>query len=156
MQITPTRYIVPTGSASTHSGFLVGVRSTGDDTPVHGVCVRRNAELQFRRVRTKIDAVLETIGTDLKIADTDIICDDSMLAPGYGLPSEETVAAIRYLARKEGILLDPTYSGKTFGLLLGLLKRGEFGASDQVVFLHTGGTPSLFGYPELAEALPAG
>ena len=152
LQITPTRYIVPTGSASTHSGFLIGVRSQGDDAPVHGVCVRRNADLQRKRVRIKIDAVLETIGADLEIADDDIICDDSVLAPGYGLPSDETVAAIKYLARKEGILLDPTYSGKTFALLLGLLRRGDYDAGDHVVFLHTGGTPSLFGYPELVEA----
>ena len=151
MQIDPVRYIVPTGSASTHTGFLLGVRSVGSDVPVHGVCVRRNAELQFQRVRAKVDAVLETVGTELEIADADIICDDSTLAPGYGMLNDATVAAIKYLARNEGILLDPTYSGKTFAVLLGMLERGEFGPSDHVVFLHTGGTPSLFGYPELAE-----
>ena len=53
------------------------------------------------------------------------------------------------MARSEGILLDPTYSGKTFSLLLDLLRRGHFGADDHVVFLHTGGAVSLFGYPEL-------
>ena len=74
-----------------------------------------------------------------------------MLAPGYGLFNEATEAAIKYLARREGILLDPTYSGKTFALLLEKLKRGEFGAEDHVVFLHTGGTASLFAYPELVE-----
>ena len=152
LEIDPVRYIVPTGSASTHTGFLLGVRSMGSDVPVHGVCVRRNADLQFQRVRSKVDAVLDTVGTDLKIADADIICDDSMLAPGYGMLNDETVTAIKYLARNEGILLDPTYSGKTFGALLGMLRRGEFGASDHVVFLHTGGTPSLFGYPELVDA----
>ena len=98
------------------------------------------------------DAVIKTVGTDMSIENSDIVCDDAMLAPGYGLLNADTIAAIQYLARREGILLDPTYSGKTFAVLYGLLKRGEFGASDHVVFLHTGGTPSLFGYPELAEA----
>jgi L-cysteate sulfo-lyase len=153
MQIEPARYIVPTGSASTHTGFLLGVRSLGSDVPVHGVCVRRNADLQFQRVRAKVDAVLETIGADLQIADADIICDDSMLAPGYGMLNDDTVTAIKYLARNEGILLDPTYTGKTFAVLLGMLRRGDFAPSDHVVFLHTGGTPSLFGYPELVDAL---
>jgi len=74
-----------------------------------------------------------------------------MLAPGYGLPGSATVAAIRYLARNEGILLDPTYSGKAFAVLLEMLKRGDFKAEDQVVFLHTGGAASLFAYPELVE-----
>jgi 1-aminocyclopropane-1-carboxylate deaminase/D-cysteine desulfhydrase-like pyridoxal-dependent ACC family enzyme len=72
-----------------------------------------------------------------------------MLAPGYGLLNDATVAAISYLARSEGILLDPTYSGKTFAVLLAMLQRGDFSADDDVVFLHTGGAASLFAYPEL-------
>jgi len=150
-QIEPARYIVPTGSASTHSGFLLGVRACGSDAPVHGVCVRRDAESQRQRVARKIKSVIETIGCDVDIPDSDIICDDSQLAPGYGLPNDATVAAIKYLARQEGILLDPTYSGKTFAVLLDMLRRGDFGRDQDVVFLHTGGAVSLFGYPELVE-----
>lgn len=152
MKISPSRFIVPTGSASTHTGFLLGVRYSGSQVPVHGVCVRRGADLQQQRVRSKVDAVIDTVGTDLEISDADIICDDSMLAPGYGLPNETCIEAIKYLARNEGILLDPTYSGKTFARLLAMLKADEFGASEHVVFLHTGGTPSLFGYPELLDS----
>ena len=147
--IEPVRFIVPTGSASTHSGFLLGMRAQGCDVPVHGVCVRRAGDLQAQRVSKKLHAVIDALGVDIDIPDNAIICDDSKLAPGYGLPNEETIAAIRYMARREGILLDPTYSGKTFSLLLDLLRRGEFGKGDHVVFLHTGGAVSLFGYPEL-------
>lgn len=142
-------FIVPSGSASTHTGFLLGIRAGGCAATVHGVCVRRDATSQRRRVATKLQAVIDVIGTDVEIPDDDIICDDSMLAPGYGLPNEATVDAIKYLARREGILLDPTYSGKTFAVLLAMLRRGEFAADDQLVFLHTGGTASLFAYPEL-------
>ena len=131
--------------------FHTPMGHVGSDVPVHGICVRRNADLQFQRVRAKVDAVLETVGTDMQIEDADIICDDSTLAPGYGMLNDETVNAIKYLARNEGILLDPTYSGKTFAALLGMLEKGEFGSADHVVFLHTGGTPSLFGYPELVD-----
>ena len=148
-QIEPARFIVPTGSASTHSGFLLGVRARGCDAPVHGVCVRRDANAQQQRVGTKLNSVIDAIGCDVRIAESDIICDDSQLAPGYGLPNDDTVAAIKYMARSEGILLDPTYSGKTFAVLLNLLRQGDFGADEHVVFLHTGGAVSLFGYPEL-------
>ena len=151
MQIEPTSFIVPTGSASTHCGFLYGVRACGNHAPVHGVCVRRDAESQKQRVSTKLKAVTEVIGLDIDIPDSDIICDDSMLAPGYGLPGAATVEAIKYLARREGILLDPTYSGKAFAVLLEMLKRGDFKPDEQVVFLHTGGAASLFAYPELVE-----
>lgn len=151
--IESARFIVPTGSASTHSGFLLGMRARGCNVPVHGVCVRRSSELQVQRVSKKLNSVIGALGADIRIPDSEIICDDSKLAPGYGLPNEDTVAAIKYMARSEGILLDPTYSGKTFSLLLDLLRRGDFGADDHVVFLHTGGAVSLFGYPELvAEA----
>lgn len=151
LQIEPVRFIVPTGSASTHTGFLLGVRACGSATPVHGVCVRRDAQSQSQRVSTKLKSVIAAIGVDISIPKSDIICDDSQLAPGYGLPNDSTIDAISYLARREGILLDPTYSGKTFAALLAMLRQGNYGAEDHVVFLHTGGTVSVFAYPELVE-----
>ena len=151
LAIEPTCFIVPSGSASTHSGFLLGARASGCAAPVYGICVRRDAVSQKQRVGTKLQAVIDVIGADIEIPDTEILCDDSMLAPGYGLPSEATVEAIKYLARREGILLDPTYSGKTFAALLAMLRQGDFKADDNLVFLHTGGAASLFAYPELVE-----
>jgi 1-aminocyclopropane-1-carboxylate deaminase/D-cysteine desulfhydrase-like pyridoxal-dependent ACC family enzyme len=148
-QIEPVRFIVPSGSASTHSGFLLGMRASGCDIPVHGVCVRRGRVSQQQRVGKKIEWVTETIGCDINIPDDEIICDDSQLAPGYGLPNDDTIAAIKHMARSEGILLDPTYTGKVFSVLLDMLRRGDYGADEHVVFLHTGGAVSLFGYPEL-------
>jgi len=150
-RIEPARFIVPSGSASTHSGFLLGLRGGGCEVPVHGICVRRAADLQARRVASKLAAVVEALGCDLRIAAREIICDDSQLAPGYGLPNADTVAAIRYLARSEGILTDPTYSGKTFAALLDMLRRGDIKPGEDVVFLHTGGAVGLFGYPELVD-----
>jgi len=149
--ITPAKIIVPSGSASTHSGFLLGARASGCTAPVHGVCVRRDGASQKQRVITKLNAVIDVLKVDTEIADDEVVCDDSVLAPGYGMPSEGTVDAIHYLARKEGILLDPTYSGKSFALLLRQLRNGDYASADHVIFLHTGGTPSLFGYPELVE-----
>ncbi|HUV21461.1 MAG TPA: pyridoxal-phosphate dependent enzyme, partial [Gammaproteobacteria bacterium] len=119
------------------------------DIPVHGVCVRRDSASQVQRVSKKLNSVIDAIGCAIRIPDSDIICDDSQLAPGYGQPNDATVAAIKYMARNEGILLDPTYSGKTFAALLEMLRRGDFAAAQHVVFLHTGGAVSLFGYPEL-------
>ena len=148
-RIDAARFIVPSGSASTHSGFLVGLRATGCATPVQGVCVRRDAVSQKQRVIAKVRAVIDTLGTEVEIDDDEVLCDDHMLAPGYGLPSAATVEAIEYLARREGILLDPTYTGKTFAWLLASLRNGDYGRGDHLVFLHTGGAPSLFGYPEL-------
>ncbi len=149
LDIQPELYVVPTGSASTHSGFLVGMRALGEKAPIHGICVRRDAVSQHERVRLKSSALIEVLGIDLALSEDDIICDDRFLAPGYGLPGEATKQAIRDLAYHEGILLDPTYTGKTFAGLQDLLASGNFGEDQHVVFLHTGGTVALFGYPEL-------
>ena len=149
MNIKPVRFIVPTGSASTHAGFLLGLRASGCNTPVSGICVRREAQSQQQRVQTKIQSVQELMGLNIDIGLEDIICDDRFLAPGYGLLNAPTSAAIELLARREGILLDPTYSGKAFAALIDCVENESFGGDDHLVFLHTGGAPSLFGYPEL-------
>jgi 1-aminocyclopropane-1-carboxylate deaminase/D-cysteine desulfhydrase-like pyridoxal-dependent ACC family enzyme len=65
-------------------------------------------------------------------------------APGYGVPSGLCRDAITRLARIEGILLDPVYTGKAFGGMLDLIEKGGLGSNEPVIFLHTGGLPALF------------
>ncbi|HEY5646111.1 MAG TPA: pyridoxal-phosphate dependent enzyme, partial [Pseudomonadales bacterium] len=76
--------------------------------------------------------------------------DSAFLGAGYGLPTPETVTAIRQLASLEGLLLDPVYSGKAMSGLLGKIRDGQFDGVSDVVFLHTGGVASL---PVYADAL---
>lgn len=149
LEVTPKRFFVPTGSASTHAGFLLGLLASNCSIPVQGICVRRDGESQKERVLTKMQSVAELMELDINVEANEVICDDRFLAPGYGQPNPATQAAIEMLARREGILLDPTYSGKAFAAVLDALETGELGSDDHIVFLHTGGAPSLFAYPEL-------
>ena len=149
ININPIEIILPTGSASTHAGLLLGLRASGCNILVKGICVRRDAESQQQRVFTKIRSVIKLMGLDIDIGIDEILCDDRFFAPGYGLLNAPTSAAIKKLAGREGILLDPTYSGKAFAALIDSLENGNYGREDHLVFLHTGGTPALFGYPEL-------
>ncbi|HLO13746.1 MAG TPA: pyridoxal-phosphate dependent enzyme, partial [Anaerolineales bacterium] len=66
----------------------------------------------------------------------------------YGIPSPGGQAAIRRLARVEGILLDPVYTGKAFAGLLDLIEKGQLGSNEPIIFLHTGGLPALFAFNE--------
>jgi D-cysteine desulfhydrase len=59
------------------------------------------------------------------------------------------VEAVQLLARTESILLDPVYTGKVMAGLIGLARKGELRASERVLFLHTGGVPSLFAYQQV-------
>ena len=74
-----------------------------------------------------------------------IVCDD-YIGPGYGEPSDGMIEATKLLATKEGILLDPVYSGKGFAGLMGLIKNKKFTKNDNVLFIHTGGAVSLSAY----------
>jgi len=74
---------------------------------------------------------------------------------GYGLPTEGMVEAVKMFARLEGILLDPVYTGKAAAGLVDLVRKGKFACDSNVVFLHTGGSAGLFGYPDAFDFPPA-
>jgi D-cysteine desulfhydrase len=71
------------------------------------------------------------------------------VGPRYGLPSANGIAAIRRMARSEGIILDPIYTGKAFAGLLDLVEKKELGDKEPIIFLHTGGGPGLFAFSEM-------
>ena len=73
---------------------------------------------------------------------------DGYVGPGYGQPTDEMIAAVQMLARLEGILLDPVYSGKGMAGLIGLVEQGVLKKGENVVFIHTGGAAALFAYPQ--------
>ncbi len=141
--------VVPSGSGATHAGLLVGLRAAGSEMPVHGICVRRDAEEQAGRILRTARALERELDAGQSVSETDVVVHDDWLAPGYGHPSESTLEAIRIAARREGLLLDPVYSGKAFAGFLGLARRGDLGSHETILFVHTGGTPALFGYANL-------
>ena len=77
---------------------------------------------------------------------SDVIVYDEYIGPGYGEPSKDMIEATKLLAQKEGILLDPVYSGKAFAGLIDLIKKKKFTKQDNVLFIHTGGAVSLSAY----------
>jgi len=77
-----------------------------------------------------------------------MVVDTRFIGAGYGIPSPGGTAALRRFAAAAGILLDPVYTGKGAHGLLELAGEGAFPPGGDVVFLHTGGLPGLFGYPE--------
>jgi D-cysteine desulfhydrase len=110
---------------------------------VLGFAVAKTAD----ELRADVSRLAAEVGADIgveAVADDRVIIDDSVLGAGYGVATSEGEAAIRLLARTEGVLADPVYTGKGLAGLLGLIRAGRFSDADAVVFLHTGGTPALF------------
>ena len=141
--------VLPSGSGSTHAGLLAGLRARGSRAWVYGFSVRRDRQAQAERVAGRLSEVARMIGAEGAAGEEDVWVDDSTLGPGYGQLTDGVVEAIGLAARLDGILLDPTYTGKAMAGLIGLVRSGELGPGTRAVFLHTGGTPALFGYPEL-------
>ncbi len=143
--------IIGTGSGMTHSGLVAGLRALGSKIPVYGFCVRRDRASQTERVFGKTKIVAEMIGHPDIITSDDIWVDDNMLRPGYGQLNSDVLNAIHKTAELEGILLDPVYTGKAMAGLIHLVSNKHFTADQTIVFLHSGGTPAIFGYPEIIE-----
>ena len=99
----------------------------------------------------KTKSVAEMIGHPGIISADDIWVDDRMLRPGYGQLNNDVLAAIHKTAVCEGILIDPVYTGKAMAGLIYLVENKHFTADQNIVFLHSGGTPAVFGYPEIIE-----
>jgi L-cysteate sulfo-lyase len=84
----------------------------------------------------------------MSVSPADVVGYDAYLGGGYAVLGEPEPEAIQLAARHEGILLDPVYTGRAMAGLVDLVRRGEFGAAETIVFWHTGGTPALFAYAE--------
>lgn len=151
MQLSPHAWVVATGSASTHAGLLIGLAALEAELALYGICVRRPAAQQTERVWNKVEAVLTLMGEVSRPDKSRVICDERAFAPGYGQMSDAVRATLLRVARSDGLLLDPTYTAKSFTGLLGLIADGVIPAGADVVYIHTGGTPALFAYPEILQ-----
>ena len=140
--------VVPSGSGGTQGGLIAGLAARGAAVRVTGIDV----DGQDPGLEGKVLAVAEGTAALLGLGQTDFSGAVSLAggySEAYGRPTEEMVAAVRLLARLEGILLDPVYTGKAMAGLIDLARRGAFDDGGAVVFVHTGGAPGLFAYASL-------
>ncbi len=140
--------IVASGSAGTHAGLLVGLTAASADLPVIGINVRRPQSEQEGNVHALASATAAFLGVPAVPRDA-VTCLDRWVGPGYSLPTDAMVAAVRLLAATEGVLLDPVYTGKAMAGLLDLVREGHFATGSRVVFVHTGGSPGLYAYRDV-------
>jgi len=135
--------VVASGSAGTHAGLAVGLEQLMPDVELIGVTVSRSVAEQKPKVVTLQQAVAQQLEVS---ASADIILWDDYFAPGYGTPNEEGTEAVKLLARLEGILLDPVYTGKAMAGLIDGISQKRFKDEGPILFIHTGGAPALFAY----------
>ena len=133
-----------TGSGGTQAGLAVGAKALAGDTKVLGISVSDDKDSFGKEVLTIAQDAIEALGLDLEIKKDDIIIFDEYIKDGYGVLNKEVSEAVRFLSLKEGIFLDPVYTGKAMAAFMDLIQKGYFKRDHRIVFLHTGGTPALF------------
>jgi D-cysteine desulfhydrase len=144
--IRPDWIILASSSGGTQTGLLLGCALFNLKTRIHGISVDPKAEM----LRKIILALMAQAGKALQIPESVsaglISVDDRFLGDGYGKIGLREKEAITLFARREGILLDPVYTGRAAGGLLEMIRRGEIAPDETTLFWHTGGTPALFAY----------
>lgn len=135
-----------TGSAGTQAGLISGLKAMNVNIPLLGISVRAPKEEQEENVYNLAIDTTAKLGCPSVVNRDDIVANSDYVGEGYGLPTEAGIEAITMFAELEGILLDPVYSSKGASGLIDLIRKGRFKKSDRVVFIHTGGSASLFGY----------
>lgn len=139
-----------TGSTGTQAGLLVGLEAMNSGIPVYGVSVNKEKSTQEGNVHDLAQRTATYMGYDADLVARDkVVANSDYVGDGYGLPTESMKEAVTLMARCEGILLDPVYAGKGFAGLIDLIRQGHFKQGENIVFLHTGGSVSLFAYPSV-------
>jgi 1-aminocyclopropane-1-carboxylate deaminase len=137
--------IVCTVTGSTHAGMVVGFAADGRERHVIGI------DASAKPAQTKAQVLDIARNTAALVGGRDIAADDIVLLedyayPCYGVPSKETLEAIRLSARLEGMITDPVYEGKSMQGLIDLVRKGFFPTGSKVLYAHLGGAPALNGY----------
>ena len=139
-----------TGSSGTQAGLVLGMEGMHSGIPVYGIGVRAPKLKQEEMVYSLARRTADFMGLNPDLVKREsVVANSDYVGEGYGLPTPTMVEAVKLMAQYEGILLDPVYSGKGFAGLVDLIRKGHFKRDENVVFLHTGGSISLFGYPQV-------
>lgn len=140
------RIVVGSGSSGTHGGLLAGFLGNHIRIPIVGIGVSRDPVDQDPLVLKEAQAVVDLLGLGMTIPPEAVVSYGDWWRPKYSVPNPAMVEAVQMLARTEAILLDPVYTGKIMAGLIGLARQGFFRRDENVLFIHTGGAPSLHAY----------
>jgi D-cysteine desulfhydrase len=143
------RVVVGSGSSGTHGGMVAGFLGNHLDIALTGVGVSRDPEDQAPLVRREAQAVCDLLELGVTVPEDKVHCVGGYWQPKYSVPNDAMIEAVQLMARTEGILLDPVYTGKIVAGLIGMVRDGTIAPEEDVLFLHTGGMPSLFAYEDV-------
>ena len=138
--------IVCVVTGSTQAGMIVGFAAQDRAQRVIGIDASGTIAQTRSQVRQIADSTAELVGLGRAISDDEIVINPDYAYPAYGVPSEETNAAIRLAARTEAMITDPVYEGKSMQGMIDLVRKGYFPEGSRILYAHLGGAPAINGY----------
>lgn len=144
--LTIDRLCLASGSAGTHAGLVTGLIGCNMNIPIVGVGVSREPGDQEPLVFDLAQRTAERLSVQQDIPREAVVSVGGYWQPKYSVPNKKMVAAVNLMAKTEGILLDPVYTGKAMAGLIGLSREGYFKKGENILFIHTGGSPGLYAY----------
>jgi len=145
-EIRIDRLVVASGSTGTHAGLLTGFYGCNMNIPIVGINVSRDPEDQDPMVYGLVQRTAEWVGVKHDIPRDAVVTFGDYWRPKYSVPNKQMVEAVNMMAKREGILLDPVYTGKAMAGFIDLSRKGYFKKGENVLFVHTGGSPGLYAY----------
>jgi L-cysteate sulfo-lyase len=137
------------GSGGTQAGLVLANKALGSNVRIVGVCAEPHSREHLTKETVEIaDEAAKLLHLDVIVKPDDVILNEDYAGDAYEKPTPEALNAIKLVAQTEGIVLDPIYTGRAMAGLIDLSKQGHFAKDNNVVFMHTGGTPALFPYKE--------
>ena len=138
--------IVCSVTGSTQAGMVVGFAADNRANRVIGIDASAKPTQTRAQILRIAQNTADLVELGRPIVEADVVLDERYAYPEYGLPSAETLDAIRLSARLEGMITDPVYEGKSMQGMIDLIRNGDIPAGSRVLYAHLGGTPALNGY----------
>lgn len=139
-------------AGSTGAGVALGAKALGMSCPVRSIAPMIWPWDSQQELSETANRAAELAGIETRLTPDDILFIGEYLGPGYGVPSDAGLEAMTLLARTEGLLVEHVYTAKALSGLIDHIRAGKFRADQDVVFIHTGGTPAIFAEADMLAA----
>lgn len=140
----PDWIVFGTSSGGTHAGLVLGQRVFGFKGKVLGISIDESEDWLKAHVSVLASDASEKLGERINFTREDVLATDAYCQAGYGVLTDAEREAVKLLAKYEGLLIDPVYTGRAAAGMIDLIRKGFFKRDETVLFWHTGGQPALF------------
>ena len=147
-KLTADRVVFASSSFGTQAGLCVGAKAISFNGQLAAIAIDSSRQELQTQVAEIAFATIRRLGWKMSVTPEEVVAYDGYLGAGYAVMGEPEREAISLVARTEGILLDPVYTGRAMAGLIDLIRTGEFGKDETIVFWHTGGSAALFAYAD--------